>query len=85
MALDHFHHQVGEAGAGLTDHLDRVALAGEFDFRGLYFGIGHRGHSGFVTREMRTPRFRGVLVSLQFSPLSGARTAVFQGRQTTLS
>lgn len=34
MALDDFHDQVGETFAGVADHLDRVALAGEFDFRG---------------------------------------------------
>ena len=32
MALDDLDDQVGEALAGIADHLDRVALAGEFDF-----------------------------------------------------
>ncbi|MOA57402.1 hypothetical protein D3C78_1815720 [compost metagenome] len=67
MATDDIDHQVGEALAGVTDHLDRIALAGEFDFRGLDFGrcggivglgIGH-GIGGLVARNADAPG-RGV-------------------------
>jgi hypothetical protein len=43
MPLNDFDDQLTEAVTGITDHLDRVALAGKFDFRrlGVVRGIGH--------------------------------------------
>src|SRR5690606_5109952 len=43
VTLDHFDHRLSEALACIADHLDRVTLAGELDFRRGYFifTIGH--------------------------------------------